>query len=66
MITKIKKNVLQLKKREYIKRTSMEIVDNCVEVLKQVKNVNSHHIHAPKPRRNDSLSAEIENTDMNI
>ncbi|MFN0204661.1 MAG: Rieske 2Fe-2S domain-containing protein [Bacteroidia bacterium] len=60
------KNILQFKKSEYIKRTSMEIVDNCVEVLKQLKHVNSHLIRAPKPKRNDSLSAEIENKDMNI
>ncbi len=60
------KNVMQYKKSEYIKRTSMEIVDNCVEVLKQIKNVDSSHIHAPKPKRSDSLSIDIENKDMNI
>jgi nitrite reductase/ring-hydroxylating ferredoxin subunit/multimeric flavodoxin WrbA len=60
------KNTLLFKKSEYIKRTSMEMVDNCVEVLKQVKHVNSQLIHAPKPRRNDSLSADMENKDMNI
>ncbi|MEN9323463.1 MAG: hypothetical protein RL699_1243 [Bacteroidota bacterium] len=60
------KNILQFKKSEYIKRTSIEIVDNCVEVLKQIKKVDSQKIHAPKPTRNDSLSATIENKDMNI
>lgn len=60
------KNILQFKKSEYIKRTSIEIVDNCVEVLKQIKKVDSQKIHAPKPTRNDSLSAELENKDMNI
>ena len=35
-------------------------------VLKQIKKVDSQKIHAPKPTRNDSLSAELENKDMNI
>lgn len=60
------KNVVQFKKSEYIKRTSMELVDNCVEMLKHIKNVNSAAIKAPKPKRSDSLSAGIENMDMNI
>lgn len=60
------KNVLQFKKSEYIKRTSLELVDNCVEMLKHIKNVNSSAIHAPKPTRTDSLSAGVENSDMNI
>ncbi len=60
------KNTVQFKKSEYIKRTSKEMVDNCVEVLKQIKNIDHHHIHAPKPHRNDSLSADMENKDMNI
>lgn len=60
------KNVLQFKKSEYIKRTSMEIVDNCVEMLKQIKNINSANINAPLPKPSDSFSSEIENKDMNI
>ncbi len=60
------KNVMQFKKSEYILRTSKELVDNCVEILTQIKNVNMSNIHAPKPTRNDSLSADIENKDMNI
>ncbi len=60
------KNVMQFKKSEYIKRTSMEIVDNCVEMLKQIKKVNSANMHAPLPNRTDSLSAGMENSDMNI
>ena len=60
------KNILQFKKSEYIKRTSIEIIDNCVEVLSQIKKVDSRKINAPKPTRNDSLSAAIENKDMNI
>jgi nitrite reductase/ring-hydroxylating ferredoxin subunit/multimeric flavodoxin WrbA len=62
----MEKNVMQFKKSEYIKRTSMEMMDNCVEMLKQIKNVNSAHMHAPLPKRSDSLSADIENKDMNI
>lgn len=60
------KNIMQFKKSEYIKRTSMEIIDNCVETLKQIKRVDHNKIHAPKPRRSDSLSAGLENSDMNI
>jgi hypothetical protein len=60
------KNVLQFKKSEYIKRTANEIVDNSVEVLRQIKNVNSSNIHPVKPKRSDSLSFDIENKDMNI
>ncbi|PWA07736.1 Rieske 2Fe-2S domain-containing protein [Flavobacterium laiguense] len=60
------KNVMQFKKSQYIKRTTMEIVDNCVELLKQIKNVNSANINAPLPKPSDSLSSEIENKDMNL
>jgi hypothetical protein len=60
------KNVMQFKKSEYILRTSKELVDNCVEILTQIKNINMSNIHAPKPTRDDSLSAAIENSDMNI
>ncbi len=60
------KNVMQFKKSEYIKRTAIEIVDNCVEVSRQIKNVNNEKIQAPKPKRSDSLSIDIENKDMNI
>lgn len=60
------KNIMQFKKSEYIKRTTIEMVDNCVEVLKQIKKVDSTHIRAPKPRRNDSLSIDVENTSQNI
>ena len=60
------KNVMQFKKSEYIRRTAIEMVDNCVEVSKQIKNVNNANIHAPKPKRSDSLSIGIENKDMNI
>lgn len=60
------KNVLQFKRSQYIERTSKEIVDNCVEVLKQIKRVDHAHIHAPKPKRSDSLSIDVENSDMNV
>jgi nitrite reductase/ring-hydroxylating ferredoxin subunit/multimeric flavodoxin WrbA len=60
------KNVLQFKKSEYIERSAREIVDNCVEVLKQIKNIHSANIHAPLPKRSDSLSIDMENKDMNI
>ena len=60
------KNVLQFKKSEYIKRTANEIVDNSVEVLKQIKKVDTGNIHPVIPRRTDSLSFDLENKDMNI
>ncbi len=60
------KNVMQFKKSEYIKRTANEIVDNAVEVLKQIKKIDNGNIHAIKPKRSDSLSFDIENKDMNI
>lgn len=60
------KNTMQFKKSEYIKRTTTEIVDNCVETLKQIKHLDTSKIVAPKPKRKDSLSADLENKDMNI
>jgi len=60
------KNILQFKKSQYIERTSKEIIDNCVETLTQIKNIRSENIHPPKPKRKDSLSAEVDNPDMNI
>ena len=60
------KNTLQFRKSEYIKRTTVEIVDNCIETLKHIKNIDSSKIFAPKPKRKDSLSADLENKDMNI
>jgi len=60
------KNVLQFKKSEYIERTTKEIVDNCVETLSGIKKMDAHKIKAPKPHKKDSLSADIENPDMNL
>ncbi|CAM2958108.1 Rieske 2Fe-2S domain-containing protein [Flavobacterium frigoris] len=60
------KNVLQFKKSEYIKRTTKEMIDNCVETLSQIKKRDIFKIIAPKPHRQDSLSADIDNPEMNI
>jgi nitrite reductase/ring-hydroxylating ferredoxin subunit/multimeric flavodoxin WrbA len=60
------KNVLQFKKSDYIKRTTEEMVDNCIETLSQIKKRNTIKIIAPKPHQQDSLSADIENPDMNL
>jgi dihydroneopterin aldolase len=60
------KNVMQFKKSDYIKRSTEELVDNCIETLSQIKNRNTVKIIAPKPHRQDSLSADIENPDMNL
>ncbi len=60
------KNVLLFKKSEYIERTTKEIVDNCVETLAGIKKMDHKKIKAPKPHKNDSLSAHIENPDMNL
>jgi nitrite reductase/ring-hydroxylating ferredoxin subunit/multimeric flavodoxin WrbA len=60
------KNVLQFKKSEYIQRTAKEMVDNCIESLAQIKNMAAGKIKAPKPHKEDSLSAGIVNPDMNV
>ena len=60
------KNVMQFKKSEYIKRTAIEIIDNAVEVSKQIKKINNDNIHSIKPKRSDSLTFDIENKEMNI
>lgn len=60
------KNILQFKKSEYIERTTKEIVDNCVETLAGIKKMDHKKIKAPKPHKMDSLSAHIENPDMNL
>ena len=60
------KNVMQFKKSEYIKRTTEEIVDNCIETLTNVKHIDAKKIKAPKPHKQDSLSANLENPDMNV
>lgn len=60
------KNVLQFKKSDYIKRTTKEIVDNCLETLMQIKHLPADKMKAPKPHKLDSLSAYLINPDMNI
>jgi nitrite reductase/ring-hydroxylating ferredoxin subunit/multimeric flavodoxin WrbA len=60
------KNVLQFKRSEYIKRTTREIVDNCMETLMQIKHLHADQMRAPKPHKQDSLTADLINPDMNI
>jgi nitrite reductase/ring-hydroxylating ferredoxin subunit/multimeric flavodoxin WrbA len=60
------KNVLQFKRSEYIQRTTKEMVDNCIETLCQVKHIHTESMKAPKPHKQDSLSADIVNPDMNL
>jgi nitrite reductase/ring-hydroxylating ferredoxin subunit/multimeric flavodoxin WrbA len=60
------KNVMLFKKSAYIDRTTKEIVDNCVETLRQIKHIHSEKIVAPKPHKQDSQTAEMENPDMNL
>ena len=60
------KNVMQFKKSEYVKRTTEELVDNCVESLATIKGIDFTKIVAPKPHRQDSLSTGVENQDMNL
>lgn len=60
------KNVLQFKKSEYIQRTTREMVDNCVETLGQVKHIHHENMKAPKPHKQDSLTADLINPDMNV
>lgn len=60
------KNVMQFKKSEYIKRTSEEMIDNCVETIRNIKNIDHQKIKAPKPHKQDSLTSMVENPDMNL
>lgn len=59
------KNVMQFKKSDYVVRASKELMENAVETLKQVKRMDPDKITAPKPRKNDSWSTEIENPEQN-
>jgi nitrite reductase/ring-hydroxylating ferredoxin subunit/multimeric flavodoxin WrbA len=60
------KNVLQFKRSEYIQRTAKELVDNSIETLCQVKHIHHENIRAPKPHKQDSLTANLINPDMNM
>lgn len=59
-------NVMQFKKSEYILRTAKEMVDNCVETLGQIKHIRSENMKPPKPHKQDSLTADLKNPDMNV
>ena len=60
------KNVLQFKKSEYVTRTAKELVDNCVDTLQSIKHRDASKLKAPKPHKEDSLSFELDNPDMNV
>src|SRR5678816_2384631 len=60
------KNVLQFKRSEYIQRTAKELVDNSIETLCQVKHIHHENMKAPKPHKQDSLTADLVNQDMNM
>lgn len=60
------KNVLQFKQSEYIQRTTKELVDNCVDTLQRIKQVPDYRIKAPKPHKEDSLSFDLKNPEMNV
>lgn len=60
------KNVMQFKRSEYIQRTAKELVDNSIETLCQIKHIHSEKVKAPKPHKQDSLTADLINPDMNI
>jgi len=60
------KNVLQFKRSEYVQRTAKELVDNSIETLYQVKHIQHEHMKAPKPHKQDSLTADLLNPDMNV
>lgn len=60
------KNVMQFKKSRYVERTVKELVDNSVLTSKQIKHVPMDRMHAPKPHREDSITAEMVNPDMNV
>jgi len=60
------KNVLQFKRSEYIQRTARELVDNSIETLCQVKHIHTEDMKAPKPHKQDSLTADMVNPDMNL
>jgi nitrite reductase/ring-hydroxylating ferredoxin subunit/multimeric flavodoxin WrbA len=60
------KNVLQFKRSEYIQRTAKELVDNCIESICQIKHMNTEVMKAPLPHKQDSLTADMVNPDMNV
>jgi len=60
------KNVMQFKRSEYIQRTAKELVDNCFETLYHIKNMDTETLKAPLPHKQDSLTADMVNPDMNV
>lgn len=60
------KNILQFKKSRYIQRSVNDLVDNSILTLKQVKQMPLGAYRAPKPHKQDSHTAELENPDMNV
>ncbi|HEY5966880.1 MAG TPA: nitrite reductase (NAD(P)H) small subunit [Chitinophagaceae bacterium] len=60
------KNVLQFKRSEYIQRSAKELVDNSMATLYQVKHMHAEIMKAPKPHKQDSLTADMVNPDMNV
>ena len=52
--------------REYIQRTAKEMIDNCLETSRQIKNMPDEKRKAPKPHKEDSLTADLINPDMNL
>ena len=60
------KNVLQFKRSEYIQRAARELVDHSMATLYQVKHMHAEIMKAPKPHKQDSLTADMVNPDMNV
>jgi len=60
------KNVMQFKRSEYIQRTAKELIDNCFETLYHIKNMDTETLKAPLPHKQDSLTADMVNPDMNV
>ncbi len=60
------KNVMQFKRSEYIQRSAKELVDNSMATLYQVKHMHAEIMKAPKPHKQDSLTADMVNPDMNV
>lgn len=60
------KNVMQFKKSEYIQRTAKEMIDNCIETSARIKHIHAENMKAPKPHKQDSLTADLINPDMNV
>jgi nitrite reductase/ring-hydroxylating ferredoxin subunit/multimeric flavodoxin WrbA len=60
------KNVMLFKRSDFVQRTAKEIVDNCLETLDQIKHVRAENIKAPTPHKEDSMTADMINPDMNV